>query len=114
MFAPIENALKKVFGSSTERQVKKVQPIVDAINATGTPNATEAPAPPDPSLAAAVDRWRDHLGTSPALAAVVALLERALEQAEMTRRLLDALRDPTAPEPADPFLARAVRSFRGG
>ncbi len=33
MFGPIDSALKKVFGTSTERAVKKVQPIVNAVGA---------------------------------------------------------------------------------
>ena len=82
--------------------------VLDAINGTGVPNAAEVPAPADPTLTAAVEGWRERLGTTPALAAVVALLERASDPAEMTRSIPAALRDPTAPGPDEPFLARAV------
>ncbi len=57
MFAPIENALKKVFGSSTDRQVKKVQPIVDAINAREKAMQDLS----DEDLQALGPKWREEI-----------------------------------------------------
>ena len=32
MFAEVENLLKKVFGSSNDRALKKIQPLVERVN----------------------------------------------------------------------------------
>ncbi len=57
MFAPIESTLQRVFGSSNERQIKKIQPLIDAIN--GREVAMKALS--DGDLQALGPKWRQEI-----------------------------------------------------
>lgn len=70
----------------------RVDRVLSAINTLGVANDVEVPLPPDPELAARVERWRQQTGADEAFAAAWQVLDTADRPSEETQVLRAAAR----------------------